>query len=64
MWQNPLETVDLVTFTEEMLNGTPHFLSCGIPEISQTKFFEEFATMLISPRSFTDTTKSRGVGRG
>ena len=26
MWPNPLETVDLVTFTEEILNGKLHFL--------------------------------------
>ena len=27
MWPNPQETVDLVTFTEEILNGKLHFLS-------------------------------------
>ena len=26
MWPNPQETVDLVTFTEEILNGKLHFL--------------------------------------
>ena len=26
MWQNPQETVNLVTFTEEILNGKLHFL--------------------------------------
>ena len=26
MWPNPQETVDLVTFTKEILNGKPHFL--------------------------------------
>ena len=26
MWPNPQETVDLVTFTEEILNGELHFL--------------------------------------
>ena len=26
MWPNPQETPDLVTFTEEILNGTLHFL--------------------------------------
>ena len=25
MWQNPHETADLVTFTEEILNGKLHF---------------------------------------
>ena len=32
MWQNLQETVDLVTFTEEILNGKLHFL-CGVIEI-------------------------------
>ena len=27
MWSNPQETADLVTFTEENLNGTLRFLS-------------------------------------
>ena len=31
MWSNPLETADLVTFTEEILNGKLHFfVQCGI----------------------------------
>ena len=29
MWPNPQETADLVTFTEEILNGKLHFL-CSI----------------------------------
>ena len=29
MWPNPLETADLVTFTEEILNGKLHFL-CNV----------------------------------
>ena len=29
MWQNPQETANLVTFTEEILNGKLHFL-CSI----------------------------------
>ena len=28
MWPNPLETADLVTFTEEILNGKLYFSSC------------------------------------
>ena len=28
MWPNPKETADLVTFTEEILSGKPHFLCC------------------------------------
>ena len=30
MWSNPQETVDLVTFTEEILNEKLHFLCSGI----------------------------------
>ena len=33
MWPNPQETVDLVTFTEEILNGKPHF--CAMQAIRQ-----------------------------
>ena len=29
MWSNPQETADLVTFTEETLNGKLHFL-CSV----------------------------------
>ena len=29
MWPNPQETVDLVTFTEEIFNGKLHFL-CSV----------------------------------
>ena len=29
MWPNPQETADLVTFTEEILNGKLHFL-CAV----------------------------------
>ena len=29
MWPNPEETADLVTFTEEILNGKLHFL-CSV----------------------------------
>ena len=29
MWANPRETVDLVTFTEEILNRKLHFLCSG-----------------------------------
>ena len=29
MWPNPPETTDLVTFTQEVLNGKLHFLCSG-----------------------------------
>ena len=33
MWPNPQETADLVTFTNEILNGKFHFLCSGISEL-------------------------------
>ena len=36
MWATPQETADLVTFTEEILNGKPNFLcSVGSSVISR-----------------------------
>ena len=34
MWPNPLETADLVTFTEEILNGKFRFLCSDLREYS------------------------------
>ena len=39
MWPNPQETADLVTFTEEILNGKLHFL-CSV-----VSGFEPLATI-------------------
>ena len=39
MWPNPQETADLVTFTEEILNGKLHFL-CS--EVQENTHFSEF----------------------
>ena len=37
MWTNPKEAADLVTFTEEILNGKPYFLcSEGQGEMGDT----------------------------
>ena len=33
MWPNPQETADLVTFTEEILNGKLHFLCSATIEL-------------------------------
>ena len=33
MWPNPQETVDLVTFTEKVLNGKLHFLCSEMPAL-------------------------------
>ena len=38
MWLNPQETVDLVTFTEEILNGKLHFL-CS-EKVFDIKYFD------------------------
>ena len=37
MCSNPLETADLVTFTEEILNGKLHFL-CNVSQFYPQKF--------------------------
>ena len=37
MWQNPQETAEMVTFTEEFPNGKPHFLR-SVNEIFKTLF--------------------------
>ena len=36
MWPNPQETADLVTFTEEILNGKVHFLCSGCELLEDT----------------------------
>ena len=36
MWPNPQETADLVTFTEETLNGKLHFL-CSVNHSNGTR---------------------------
>ena len=40
MWPDPLETADLVTFTEEILNGKLHFL-CSVRSVWQTIYFSK-----------------------
>ena len=35
MWPNPQETADLVTFTEEILNGKLHFLCSDTSKIKK-----------------------------
>ena len=37
MWPNPQFPVDLVTFTEEILNGKLHFL-CSVKSIRRNAF--------------------------
>ena len=35
MWPNPQETADLVTYTEEILNGKLHFLCSEYDEFNK-----------------------------
>ena len=39
MWQNLQETLDLVTFTEEILDGKLHFL-CSVKTVKSPEFVE------------------------
>ena len=39
MWPNLQIPADLVTFTEEILNGKVHFLCCGLQEKALLHFF-------------------------
>ena len=45
MWPNPEQTRDLVTFTEEMLNGKLHFLCStkiiSVQSISKSTYLNE-----------------------
>ena len=42
MWLNPQETADLVTFTEEILNGKLHFyVQCKVPKKKESLISEK-----------------------
>ena len=48
MWPNPQETADLVTFTEEILNGKLHFLCSDVSvefRCSCQEFFLKIAAL-------------------
>ena len=45
MWPNPQETPDLITFTEEILNGKLYFL-CSIFK-AMTEIFAKYLTVKI-----------------
>ena len=53
MWANPQETVDLVTFTEEILNGKLHFLCfnkfANNARLFMTSLFMTFQRFINSP---------------
>ena len=58
MWPNPQETADLVTFTEETLNGKLHFLCSAYAQVSNHvdffycggDFFKNWANFSISAK--------------
>ena len=52
MWPNPLETADLVTFTEEIFNGKFHFLSSDTICDVQEKWAETMENNLIPKTLF------------
>ena len=65
MWQNPQETADLVTFTEEILNGKLHFL-CSVKDELSVTFklnlrFEDFINSLIHRQISCSKDKSELV---
>ena len=45
MWPNPQETADLVTFTEEILNGKLHFLCSKTWTLDNSEFTKYFRTV-------------------
>ena len=56
MWPNPLETADLVTFTEEILNGQLQFL--GSVGLSITEWY---IAKMVSTAQQADDTKGRNM---
>ena len=51
MWPNPQKTVDLVTFTEEILNGKLLFLSNGISSNQSLIFLSKKYWRIVKVRS-------------
>ena len=46
MWPNPQFPADLVTFTEEILNGKLHFL-CGVPYYVRNGVHYEYVALKV-----------------
>ena len=55
MWPNPQEATDLVTFTEEILNGKLHFLSSEIL-VMTTGHYKYL--LLLEPECYLEYEKS------
>ena len=53
MWPNPQETADLITFTEEILNGKLPFLWCW--KIKDDKSHDDFIIYFKALESETET---------
>ena len=55
MWPNPQETADLVTFTEEILNGKLHFRTVGLDQ-GRVLYTEALRTIqLVCTQNFPKT---------
>ena len=60
MWPNSQETADLVTFTEEILNGKLYFSCSESVEIANLIFFSEWVVFsIISSISNTSHTSKK-----
>ena len=55
MWPNPLETADLVKFTEEVPNGKLHFLSSDF-SIKQLTLDRYIQSIQLFEKQFEKTT--------
>ena len=53
MWPNPLETADLITFTEEILNGKLQFLYSDRVLSTPLKFIFQLAISALQILRFT-----------
>ena len=54
MWPNPQETMVLVTFTEDILNGKLHFLYSVTSTFTATKKLRDGASRTLSNRAFCE----------
>ena len=48
MWSNPLEPADLVTFTEESLNGKLHFCAVNNVKIYSNLWSSECSAIMVA----------------
>ena len=64
MWPNPQDTANLVTFTEEILNGKFHFL-CGVKVVRTFEADINLRRMKIVEYKFPYTSESHYIrGKG